>query len=160
MSRGPNLPPPIAEAVRIAAEEAKLSPYALLQKTNALKIVHARRKVFTDLHNQGFSSGWIAKWFDMDHTTVLYHIKRNGAQVSKRAPVQLQHRTGPRHYIRPKEISELHCDRCGYRSAKAAEFREEGYHHVCVDHERCQFLQGEYREFCGWLIARLESQVH
>ena len=160
MSRGPNLPPPIAEAVTIAAAEAKLSPYALLQRTNTRRIVLARRQVFLRLHSEGFSSEWIAKWFHMHHTTVHYHLKRADAEASKRAPVQLQHRTGPRYYIRPKEVSEFHCDRCGYRSAKAAEFREEGYHHICADHERCRLLQAEYREFCAWLIARLESQVH
>ena len=155
MSRGPNLPPAIAEAVTVAAEQAHLSPYALLQKTNTRNIVAARKQVFVRLHGQGFSLKWIAKWFHMSHTTVLHHLKGAAEGASSRAPVQLQHRRGPRHYIKAAEVEEFQCARCGFRSAKASEFRLEGYRRFCLDTTRCWRNELKYQEFCKMLIDRL-----
>jgi chromosomal replication initiation ATPase DnaA len=71
----------IERAMSIVAKRYKIRPSALLTKNRTRPISWPRHEVFWLAHNAGQSLPNIGKYFGMDHTSVLYGIRRVEAEI-------------------------------------------------------------------------------
>jgi chromosomal replication initiation ATPase DnaA len=70
---------PIGAAAAIIAEVAKqhgLTPEHLREHRRVPAYIEARREVYVRLSALGWSSVRIARLFDLDHSTILYALRR------------------------------------------------------------------------------------
>lgn len=137
-----NLPKPVADAIQTAAQNHRLSPYALLQKTTARRIVNARRDCFLDLRSKGFSLPFIARWFGMHYSTVRHHLGVLSKPLTPRCKTDV--RTTEEFSPMIQRAAQIQCDHCGYASHRAAEFKPEDYHHVCKNGIECEARYQSY----------------
>jgi chromosomal replication initiation ATPase DnaA len=75
-------PPPfcLRTLVRTIAAEEGVSFEDIMRRTRIHRVAKARWKVFAALKKRGWSYPMIARPFGVDHTTVLYGVRRlNGA---------------------------------------------------------------------------------